>query len=98
MKAVAALLFALLPAACGGGNDPSGKMAEHPDRSNLINTPAISRLSEDQLRGLVARCERYPSSGSARGPYSAKYCDDAQAAWSDAPIHMLVIPRPRDRL
>jgi len=92
MRPEAALLLALLLAACGGAGDPSVHTADRAGRSNLIDTPAIARLTEDQLHGLAGRCQRYPASGPARGPYSAKYCDEALAAWSDSPIHMLIIP------
>jgi len=54
--------------------------------------PPIAKLSLDQLRGLAARCDRYPPDGAARGPYDAKYCEAAIAAWSDSPIQMLRLP------
>lgn len=81
-------MIVLSLAGCGDADRP----AAAPGSSNLINTPAIARLSEDQLRGLVVRCARYQPLGLARGPYSAKYCDDAQAAWSDSPLHLVVVP------
>jgi hypothetical protein len=80
--------------ACNGKKEPALVSAAAAFESHLIHTPPIARLSEEQLRGLAERCRRYDPSGAARGPYSAKYCDDALAAWSDSPLHMLVIPPP----
>jgi hypothetical protein len=63
-----------------------------PAKSQLINSPPIAKLNPEQLHGLANRCEYYAPVGSARGPYDAKYCEDAIAAWSDSPIQMLVLP------
>ena len=57
--------------------------------SRLINTPPISKLTPDQLHGLATRCGRYTADAAARGPYDARYCEAAIAAWSDSPIQML---------
>jgi hypothetical protein len=57
--------------------------------SRLIDTPPISKLTPDQLHGLATRCGRYTADGAARGPYDARYCEAAIAAWSDSPIQML---------
>jgi hypothetical protein len=92
MKPVDAVAIFFILAGCSGAEKPQATLPAHIEQINLINTPPIGRLSEDQLRGLAARCERYQPSGPARGPYSAKYCDDAEAAWSDSPLHMLVMP------
>jgi hypothetical protein len=40
------------------------------------------------------RCEKYPPDKSSRGPYDAKYCESAIAAWSDAPLQMIQIDKP----
>ena len=34
-------------------------------------------------------CEKYPRHDSARGRYDAAYCEEAIAAWSDAPLQMI---------
>lgn len=90
------LLVVVVPLAllcsCSGKKEPAAISAAAAAEWHLIHTPPIARLSEDQLRGLAERCRRYDTTGTARGPYSAKYCDDALAAWSDSPLHMLVIP------
>jgi len=57
--------------------------------SRLIDTPPISKLRPDQLHGLATRCGRYTADGTGRGPYDARYCEAAIAAWSDSPIQML---------
>jgi hypothetical protein len=83
VAAALALLSGL--AGCERAPPPSAK-------SRLINTPPIAKLNPAQLHGLANRCERYTPDGSARGPYEAKYCEDAIAAWSDSPIQMLSLP------
>jgi hypothetical protein len=70
-------------AACGQASAPPAAT------SRLIDTPPISKLTPDQLHGLATRCGRYPTDGPARGPYDARYCEAAIAAWSDSPIQML---------
>ncbi len=70
-------------AACGQAPAPPAA------RSRLIDTPPITKLTPDQLHGLATRCERYTPDGLARGPYDAKYCEAAIAAWADSPIQML---------
>ena len=70
-------------AACGQAPAPPAAT------SRLIDTPPISKLNPDQLHGLATRCGRYPVDGLARGPYDARYCEAAIAAWSDSPIQML---------
>ena len=70
-------------AACGQAPAPPAAT------SRLIDTPPISKLTSDQLRGLATRCGRYTADGPARGPYDARYCEAAIAAWSDSPIQML---------
>jgi len=85
----AACVFSLLFLGVAGcGQAPAPPAA----KSRLINAPPIAKLSLDQLRGLAARCDRYPPDGPARGPYDAKYCEAALAAWSDSPIQMLRLP------
>ena len=38
-------------------------------------------------------CEKYAPEKSARGPYDARYCEDAIAAWADSPLQMVVIKK-----
>jgi hypothetical protein len=85
LSTAAAIALLLGLAGCDRAPPPSAK-------SQLINTPPIGKLRPDQLHGLANRCERYTPSGAARGPYDAKYCEDAIAAWSDSPIQMLTLP------
>jgi hypothetical protein len=70
-------------AACGQAPAPPAAT------SRLINTPPIAKLTPAQLHGLATRCGRYSPDGPARGPYDARYCEAAIAAWSDSPIQML---------
>jgi hypothetical protein len=79
----------LYMAACGQAPAPPAAT------SRLINTPPIAKLTPAQLHGLATRCGRYPSEGPARGPYDARYCEAAIAAWSDSPIQMLPLPDQR---
>jgi len=84
-----AAVFSLLVlglVACGQAPAPPAA------KSRLINTPPIGKLTPDQLHGLATRCGRYQADGLARGPYDAKYCEAAIAAWSDSPIQMLRLP------
>jgi hypothetical protein len=59
----------------------------------LIHSPPITQLAAEQLRSLSKECEKYAPENSARGPYDAKYCEDAIAAWSDSPLQMIVIKK-----
>jgi hypothetical protein len=77
------VLGVLGAAACGQAPMPPAA------RSRLIDTPPIAKLTPDQLHGLATRCGRYTPDGPARGPYDARYCEAAIAAWSDSPIQML---------
>jgi hypothetical protein len=70
-------------AACGQAPAPPAAT------SRLIDSPPIAKLNPDQLHGLATRCERYTAPGPARGPYDARYCEAAIAAWADSPIQML---------
>jgi hypothetical protein len=66
----------------------------------LTHQPPIGQLTAEQLRSLAMDCEKYPRKGAARGRYEAAYCDDASAAWSDAPLQMLPMApagQPSDR-
>jgi hypothetical protein len=67
--------------------------AQPPGASNLIRTPPIKLLNDQQLRALSQRCEKYVPEKSARGPYDAAYCEAAMAAWSDAPLQMVPIEK-----
>ncbi len=57
--------------------------------SPYMHSPPISKLTPEQLHALSDACQKYPDTVPARGPYDAKYCADAIAAWSDSPIQML---------
>jgi hypothetical protein len=89
--AAAAVFSLLIPGLAACGQAPAPPAA----RSRLINQPPIAKLNPDQLHGLATRCARYPPDGPARGPYDAKYCEAAIAAWSDSPIQMLRLPDQR---
>jgi hypothetical protein len=83
-----AAAFSSLLIGCGGDSTP-----KPPVQSKAINTPPIAKLTPQQLRGLSMRCEKYVPDQSTRGPYDAKYCEDAIAAWADAPLQMIQIPQ-----
>ena len=55
----------------------------------LTHQPPVSRLTAEQQRALSMDCEKYPRHDSARGRYDAAYCEEAIAAWSDAPLQMV---------
>ena len=55
----------------------------------LTHQPSVSQLTAEQLRALSMDCEKYRRHDSARGRYDAAYCEDAIAAWSDAPLQMV---------
>jgi hypothetical protein len=106
VKAAALLLIACGALLCGCSRDPAPiaptastastarpTTAPPPGASNLIRTPPIKLLNDQQLRGLSQRCEKYVPENSARGPYDAAYCEAAIAAWSDAPLQMLPIQK-----
>ncbi len=107
MKAAAFLLIACSALACGCSRDSAQTppptttpptttpppTTPPPGASNLIRTPPIKLLNDQQLRALSQRCEKYVPENSARGPYDAAYCEAAMAAWSDAPLQMLPIPK-----
>ena len=38
-------------------------------------------------------CEKYPADKSAREPYDAAYCEEAMAAWADAPLQIVPIKK-----
>jgi hypothetical protein len=55
----------------------------------LTHQPPVNRLTAEQLRSLSMDCEKYPRNDWARGRYEAAYCEEAIAAWSDAPLQMV---------
>jgi hypothetical protein len=59
----------------------------------LIHSPPVAQLNAQQLRSLSMECEKYPANGSMRGRYDAAYCEDAMAAWADAPLQMVPIQK-----
>jgi hypothetical protein len=84
-KCVLLIVFGAL-GGCGGG---SGQSAA----PRLIHNPPIQKLTPQQLRSLSMDCEKYSPDKSTRGPYDAAYCEDAIAAWSDAPLQIVTIPQ-----
>jgi hypothetical protein len=97
MKTAALLLIACAAASSGCSRDTAPAAAQvaapPPGASNLIRTPPIKLLNDQQLRALSMRCEKYAPEKSARGPYDAAYCEAAMAAWSDAPLQMLPVQK-----
>lgn len=79
-----------LAALAGCGNDGRSTAELAPLR--LIHSPPIGQLTPEQLRALSMECEKYPENRSMRGRYDAAYCDEAMAAWADAPLQMVTIP------
>jgi hypothetical protein len=57
----------------------------------LKDTPPVARLTAEQLRSLSMECGDYPPHDGMRGRYDAAYCEQAMAAWADAPLQMLTI-------
>jgi hypothetical protein len=90
MKPACILLIVCGAAAAGCGRDAADIA---PVR--LRHDPPIARLTVEQLKSLSIDCERYPPKESMRGPYDAKYCEDAIAAWGDSPLQMVTIPGER---
>jgi hypothetical protein len=80
---------AAAPAAAPGQTAVPGQAAA----PRLIHSPPIAKMAAEQLRSLSMECEKYAPENSARGPYEAKYCEDAIAAWSDSPLQMVVIEK-----
>jgi hypothetical protein len=78
----------------GCGSD-SGQSVAPPisKAAMLIHGPPIKQLTAQELRSLSMECENYPSDKSARGPYDAAYCEDAMAAWADAPLQIVPLKR-----
>jgi hypothetical protein len=80
--------------ACGAAPDaPRPAPAPPAAASGLIHAPPIDRLNAQQLRALSMECEKYSPDKSARGPYDAAYCEQAVAAWSDAPLQMIPLDK-----
>ena len=73
-------------AACGG--DP-GDLAP----LRLIHTPPVGQLNAEQLKKLSIECEQYSPHQSMRGRYDAAYCEEAIAAWGDAPLQIVTIDK-----
>ena len=57
----------------------------------LIHTPAVGQLNAEQLKKLSIECEQYSPHQSMRGRYDAAYCEEAIAAWGDAPLQIVTI-------
>ena len=86
----AGAVAAALLAGCGG--PPEDLTAVR-----LTHTPAVGELTAEQLRSLSMDCEKYPRHDWARGRYDAAYCEQAIAAWSDAPLQMVPVEEPGTR-
>jgi hypothetical protein len=82
----------LLLIVCAAGTAGCGRDAADIAPLRLRHDPPIARLAVEQLKSLSIDCERYPPKESMRGPYDAKYCEDAIAAWGDSPLQMVTIP------
>jgi hypothetical protein len=80
---------------CGGKSEVPRQAEQAPQAltSRLIHSPPVDRLAPQQLRALSMECEKYAPDKSARGPYDAAYCEQAMAAWSDAPLQIVPIPK-----
>ena len=79
---------------CGGANDSGGDSRElAPLR--LTHSPPVSNLDPQQLRSLSMECEKYLPNNSMRGRYDAAYCEQAIAAWGDAPLQLVIITPPQ---
>jgi hypothetical protein len=88
------ILFSAALTGCGRGSGGSAAPQDpRPHDPQLIHAPPITQLAAEQLRSLSMECEKYVPENSARGPYDAKYCEDAIAAWSDSPLQIVVIKR-----
>jgi hypothetical protein len=85
----------LLLLVCGAAAAGCGRDAADIAPVRLRHDPPITRLTVEQLKSLSIDCERYPPKESMRGPYDAKYCEDAIAAWGDSPLQMVTIPGER---
>jgi len=88
------MIFNAALCGCGGTSD-APRVAQAPPASatRLIHAPPIDRLGAEQLRALSMECEKYSPDKSARGPYDAAYCEQAIAAWSDAPLQMIPLDK-----
>src|SRR5450631_2752205 len=98
MRHTVPLLIALssVMGGCGGASGPTSvesHAAVEPQTaaSTLIHSPPIKGLDALELRSLSMECEKYSPLQAARGPYDAAYCEDAMAAWADAPLQMVTI-------
>jgi hypothetical protein len=91
------LSFNVLWSACGGSSGPPKPGLTAPPgqlpESKLIHSPPVARLSAEQLRSLSMECEKYAPIEAARGPYDAAYCENAIAAWSDAPLQIVPLEK-----
>ena len=76
-------------AGCGGNSPDLAPI-------RLRHKPPVDRLTAEQLRSLSMECEKYPPNKSARGRYEAAYCEEAIAAWSDAPLQMVPMINPSE--
>jgi hypothetical protein len=90
----ASLLFGaalLAAAALSGCGRKTGDIAP----LRLRHTPPVAELSAEQLRSLSMECDSYSPHEGMRGRYDAAYCDEAMAAWADAPLQMVTVkPKP----
>jgi hypothetical protein len=89
---LAPILFCVALSGCGSDSGQS-VAPPHSNAAMLIHSPPIKQLTAQQLRSLSMTCEKYPTDKSARGPYDAAYCEDAMAAWADAPLQIVPIKK-----
>jgi hypothetical protein len=86
------ILFCIALSGCGGDSGQSVAPAQTAAPA-LIHSPPIKQLTAQQLRSLSMECEKYSPDKSTRGPYDAAYCEDAMAAWADAPLQIVPIKK-----
>jgi hypothetical protein len=85
----AALCISAVPlaGAVTGCSGDSGDIAP----LRLKHSPPIQQLTAEQLRALSMECDGYAPHDGMRGRYDAAYCEEAMAAWADAPLQMVTI-------
>jgi hypothetical protein len=79
----AMLAGAVLPGCNGDARDIAPLRLKH--------SPPIPQLTAEQLRSLSMECDGYPPHDGMRGRYDAAYCEEAMAAWADAPLQMVTV-------
>jgi len=86
------ILSCIALSGCGSDSGQSGAPPKS-EAATLIHSPPVKQLTAQQLRSLSMACEKYPADKSAREPYDAAYCEEAMAAWADAPLQIVPIKK-----